>query len=94
MEKAELVIDNISQLYRDKPEFKNYRPDQILNFIEFILIEDYEEVESINYIGTNNNEKVSDDGLLMVKPLYSFQIFFKNNTIHNIPISDLYKFFG
>lgn len=85
----ELEISNLSQLYRDKPEFKNYRQDQILNFVEFILLKDFQKIKNILYIGTNNYKTKYGE-----KPLYVLQILFKDGIIRNMPLSDLYVYFG
>lgn len=88
MSNINLTINNISQLYIDKPQFKNYK-NKILNFIEFKVGINFNNIISITYIGQNNF--INDTSML---PLYCFYIEYDNGMIQNIPVSDLYTFFG
>jgi len=90
MNHINLTINNISQLYIDKPQFKNYK-NKILNFIEFKVGINFNNIISITYIGQNNHINLIDNSTL---PLYCFHIIYNNDTIQNIPVSDLYTFFG
>lgn len=95
MQNEEIQIENISQLFKDKPEFRNYKhPKKILGFIEFKLVNRFNNIIRIEYVGTNNYKTSNDYGYLLVRPLGCFQIHFNDNTILNMPVSDLYPYFG